>query len=484
MNRGEKYRAEARRRPLRPVLATLLCALVFLPLYGRAGDASSGRLADRIFDPKRYNYFNDYLLIAFDIEPAHHSNIVSGELLEIRSDRRVTRSLLMEWDASRGGTEVFFHSDRKFRRYAFAHMRLDSALRMEIAFDFRQDMVTLTSGPDTVRIREMKLSRDEAYSFALLPGLSAVSGDMGPELKVKNLSVLSDAPGRSKRVFFWYLFIIGADIVIFLFILLYYRRRKRSGEAEQDLLRASSIHTVELPRASAVYLFGGLKIYDRNGEDVSKRLSPMLRELLSILVVFSGQGGVPSSTLKDLLWFDMSPDNARNNRAVNFRKLRMVLSMAGNMEIVKTEGGNWKLEPGEVFVDYLYYKDILSSPAPLSREDVEKIISLARNGNILPETDYVWLDATKGEVSDQIIDRLLLFAESDAIRNNAGAYFVIAEAISKLERLNEDALKFRCKAYALSGRHQSAKNSYDRFCVEYKTVYGQDFPIPFTEVVK
>lgn len=265
-------------------------------------------------------------------------------------------------------------------------------------------------------------------------------------------------------------------------MILYRIRKRKRVENDDELIKIGLLEKYPLPQKSAIYLFGGLRLYNKEGEEISKKMSPTLKELLSILIIHSDKNGISSAKLKELLWFHMNVDSARNNRAVYLRKLRILFEEIGTITVLN-DNSCWKIDCGDVFVDYLFYKETLSLSDISAKQKVERLIAIVNQGGILSDSDQVWVDSIKGDVTNEIIEILLLFAESDSANVNPGTCLMISEAISNLERLNEDSLRLRCRAYALSGRYQSAKSTYDRFCAEYKSVYDQDYQISFTDIV-
>lgn len=471
------------RRSLMVIGAVMLAESAAGSASGRDSALQQDDLRDsELLSERKYSYFRGEWMVEFGLRPAKGINAVTGELLVIRSNDNIPRAILVDWDKA-DGTTLFFYAGHKYQKFSLEGVSLDRYNKVSIHLDFRRDLITAVIDRDTAVIRGADLSIDNGYTFSLLPVLSQPAAyGAEPTFSIEDLSIVADNI-QTTNAFYWYLFIIAADIVIFMALYLHRRRRGDEEEGSDELLDTKMLGKTELPRVSAIYIFGGLKIFDRRGEEISHKLSPLLKELLCLLIVHTDRGGISSAKLKELLWPDMSPDSARNNRAVYFRKLRILFKDVGEADI-KSDGEYWKLETTDTFVDYLWFKEVMRRSDILAGEDIGTVISISGNGNILPEADYLWLDSVKDEVSNQIIDQLLLFAESDAVRNNAGAYFIISEAISRLERLNEDSLVLRCKAYSLSGRHQSARNAYDRFCREYKSVYGETFSIPFADILK
>ena len=435
-------------------------------------------------ESNRYVFYENPLTIHFNIKPFNTIESVTGELFGLKSSDGTYRTIFMDWSREDGHCNVFFNVNHKVKRQVFHHVDLNAQTTIAIVVDFKNDQIALAINNDTVIVKNMHLLPDEGYRYSILPILSvSPDEDTNPIFTISNLSI-SAKSGRPSTERWKFFLIIFVNILIIISLYIHHRFRKhQKNTVQDDILNANPFGRFDMPLSKAIYLFGGLKIYDRQGEDISQQLSPILKEVLSLLIIHSPGIGISSAKLTELLWSDMPSKNARNNRGVYFNKLRKILNAVGDIEI-ENHDNCWKINCGNVFVDYFYYKKKMDLPEEFSKEQIGGIIAIAHNGNILPEMDYLWLDEVKSKIANEIMDRLLAYGESEAVNNNPVIYFALSEVISKLDSFNEDALIFRCKAYVLLGRHQSAKNCYDKFCIEYKSVYNEDFPTPFTEIVK
>ena len=101
-------------------------------------------------------------------------------------------------------------------------------------------------------------------------------------------------------------------------------------------------------------MLGGLQIFDSNGNDITQKFTPVIRQMfLFILLNFIQNGkGITSERLDETFWSGMDKDSASNNRNVNIRKLRLLLKEIGDITL-KNEKSYWLLDIGsEVFIDY------------------------------------------------------------------------------------------------------------------------------------
>ncbi|MGL5788171.1 MAG: hypothetical protein ACRCX4_15365 [Bacteroidales bacterium] len=462
-------------------------------LAGETGKTKMSIRTDEFLSADKFTYFEDKLFVTYDIRFAKTVNSFSSVLLQSESSKHNSFFLMMDGNVSERKLSLFLGRNMIIRKEI---AEIDSSLLQSrsvpvyIEMDMRKDLLrcSLTPG-DTSVFSNVGLSVDDGYQFSMVMNPLNIKQGAYPEkgIAYRDLKIVADYNDTKGTSVYWFILIVAIDIVIFAFM--YYRRRnkKRRGqeEPEETLSKDSSMTLCRpvLPHKSAIYLFGGMRIYNRDGEDISKRFSPILKELLALLIVHSDKKGISGDKMKSYLWQDKTIASARNNRAVNLGKLRNLLAEVGDFEI-KSDDGYWRIDTSDIFIDYLTYRSILKNPGILSKEEVEMLCVIASEGNILPEQQYEWLDTLKGTISDDIFDKFLGFAETLDEDHAADLYIGIADVMFKFESINEQALALKCRAYSRSGRHSAAKIFYDKFCDEYRAVYDEEFPISFAEILK
>lgn len=94
---------------------------------------------------------------------------------------------------------------------------------------------------------------------------------------------------------------------------------------------------------------------DRTGNYITKMRSPLIRELLLVVLLYSikWERGIRTEKLTEILWFDKAVDSVRNNRSVNIAKLKVILDKMSSCQISK-ETGYWKIifDENRVKIDY------------------------------------------------------------------------------------------------------------------------------------
>ena len=242
---------------------------------------------------------------------------------------------------------------------------------------------------------------------------------------------------------------------------------------------------VRASRKPGIYFLGGFCVIDKSGTDITGKFTPVMTQLLCILILntIKNGKGISGPALKEILWSDKSDESAINNRSVNIRKLRLILESVGGFRIVH-ESSWWRFVVPDnvecdifsagVFLDKYNGKSFIPD-----REASEKLVSLCSRGNLLPDLHYEWLDDFKFSYSTDVIDALnktLLMEQDNSSR------VVLSSAIMKFSPLDEEALAVKCSSLVALGKNGLAKAAFASFCKEYEATMGENLPYSFEKV--
>jgi DNA-binding SARP family transcriptional activator len=283
------------------------------------------------------------------------------------------------------------------------------------------------------------------------------------------------------------------------------RRRKRRAVATQPVspppttqnpvilttaepvMVAEEFDNTRTVNKNAIFLFGDLQLFTPEGNEITKYFTPLLKELFLVILMYSVKfdRGVSSEKLNEILWFDKSEKSARNNRSVNIAKLKSLLDKMGHCHLSK-DTGYWKIEIdySQIMVDYHNYLSIVSNKTKLNKQKIIQLTHITQRGNFLSNIEYEWLDAFKSEVSNEIIDSYIQFANSVQIADDAEFLIKLANDIFYFDPVNEEAMILKCKALAHIGKHSLAKNTFESFNKEYKAIYGEAFERDFHSILE
>lgn len=241
------------------------------------------------------------------------------------------------------------------------------------------------------------------------------------------------------------------------------------------------------PTRNSIFLFGDLQLFTAEGKEITKSFTPLLKELFLVIMLYSVKmgRGVSSEKLNEILWFGKSEKSARNNLSVNIVKLKSLLDQMGHYQLSK-DTGYWKIDIdyNAIFVDYHAYLNIVCNKDKLDKQKIIQLTHITQRGNFLSNIEYEWLDAFKSDVSNEIIDSYLQFANSVKITDDPKFIIKIANDIFYFDPVNEEAMVLKCKALSYLGKHSLAKSTYENFNKEYREIYGEDFDKNFHAVVE
>lgn len=236
---------------------------------------------------------------------------------------------------------------------------------------------------------------------------------------------------------------------------------------------------------STLYLFGGFQVFDKNGHDITGKFTMTLKELFVLILLHSVkfEKGISTTTLQEHLWPDKDELSARNNRNVNIKKLRTLLEEVGNISIENNNAYLQLVIGDDVFCDYHAVSRILDNSNALDRSMVEVLLKYVKRGNLLPNIQTAWIDSFKSDISNRIIDTLIEYAKELNVTQDDRLLLDIADAIFNYDSINQEALVIKCSVLNKKGKHSLAKTWYDHFVKEYKTLYSENYPKTFEEVI-
>jgi two-component SAPR family response regulator len=236
--------------------------------------------------------------------------------------------------------------------------------------------------------------------------------------------------------------------------------------------------------SSAIYLFGGFEVYDKEGNDITSMFTPTLKQLFLLILLSKSKNekGITSFKMIEYLWYDKSESSARNNKNVNISKLKLILEKIGNVELVG-ENNYWSINLGEkVFCDYTYVTKVLDQIKNNLKDKVSisNFLDIVSVGEFCPDIQSEWMEMYKVDISNRLIDGLDLLSKN---QKDPGVLEVIANIILKYDPLNEEAIVIKCRSLYATGKKVLAKQSYDDFCRDYKALLDAEFSISFKDIV-
>lgn len=229
-----------------------------------------------------------------------------------------------------------------------------------------------------------------------------------------------------------------------------------------------------------IRFFGGFKVLDKDGNDLSSQFSITLKSLLVLLVLFTEKDGkgIINHKLLQNLWFDRTDESAINNRNVYISKLRSIMQKVGDITI-SNHKGFWQIKFGEgCFCDYPEAMHLLRD---YHEEQADRLLELLLQGNMLPNMEFDWLDPFKSTFSNKAIDCLTHLLQNGGYDD--ALLLRIADTLFLHDFLNENALTVKCQILCKQNKRGLAKMQYDAFCREYKATLDEEYPRSFKDLV-
>lgn len=368
---------------------------------------------------------------------------------------------------------------------------VESGTSISLADSIRYDFIDTDSDAGLIASR----TKDAFFAYVLT---KTESGKYIVNVyRVNNPVATSDIVpriGTAKGSVWWWLVAAMMFIVVAALV---YSLIKRQGKKEEetsssgtdgDEVRNDSERCLDnvddRPLPAGVYLLGGFKVINREHEDISGKFTPLMKQLLSLMVLYTERnGGISNVELKELLWDDKSNESFSNNRGVNFKKIRTCLSEVGEVDMV-SRNGKWCITDEDGMCDWLVEKKLIDSLGESEEmgAGVEEILRLAKKGPLLPEMRSEWLDPFKAKYTESMLDLLSRFRDAEDVSPEMQVR--ISDLILEFDSLDEDSVRVKCNAYIKMKRLGSAQKVYKNFVEEYSAVMGEDFTESFKEFVK
>jgi two-component SAPR family response regulator len=304
---------------------------------------------------------------------------------------------------------------------------------------------------------------------------------------------------------YWFLAALFAAIVLMIAIFLKQKRRKQNQHsvndkklpvlqsqpafqslADEEKLSSHGLYE-NFKTSSAIFLFGHFEVIDKEGNDITRQFTPLLKEIFLLILIntFKDGKGISSDKLYETIWVDKPIKDARNNFSVNIVKLKSILEKVGATAISK-ETGKWRFEilNNSIKLDYQQFLKLADEKSSaIDKNYITELLTMLKEGAFLREAQYSWLDDTKANVSDFVISAILNYTSNAILQSEPDFILKLANCIFQFDQMNEEALELKCRSLIILGRHGLSKETYLNFMKEYTRNYGQDFEKTYSEII-
>lgn len=247
--------------------------------------------------------------------------------------------------------------------------------------------------------------------------------------------------------------------------------------------RQSAMVTVSHSSGPCILLFGQFTVIDKEGNNISRLFSPLVKELFLLLLLHSlpDRKGITSEKINETLWPGRAVKDAKNNRSVNIVKLKNILDKLGHYTLEK-ENNKWVLhfDDEQVDIDLLQYFTLADRK---DNKAIQLLVNITGRGGLLAETEYSWLDKFKSDIAATISTLFLNYLNQWSGKSSPELIIAITNCILNFDPLCEEAVIFKCRALVTLKQHAAAKAIYNSFVKEYKDIYGEIFEKEYQEIL-
>ncbi len=235
-----------------------------------------------------------------------------------------------------------------------------------------------------------------------------------PPIAVSENIYSDDKNPKSSRSFT--VLILSVFAIGFSFIYLLVRKKKQNPSVQAALEKVvGENYTIESDVIkNAIKLFGGFRIFDKDGKDISSEFSQKIKEIFLIILIRSfdqhRQKGMTSEELSTIIWPESSGDKLKSSRGVAISRIRKLLP---SVEGIKLEFIDklWciTLDNGAIidYAEYIRIRKTRNSDKYLSNEKMDSLINILEGGEFLKGISYEWLDPIKMKINAEIVELLI-----------------------------------------------------------------------------
>lgn len=301
-----------------------------------------------------------------------------------------------------------------------------------------------------------------------------------PPISESNYYQLKKASASSNNIL-WYslvgVLLFGVSVIA---LFKYRKKLKKEPVNVQIAVETTDYQTHSNNLTSAINIFGRFEVIDKHGKDISQTFSPLLKQLLIVLIIHSNHKKRPLTTqeLTNIFWMDADPANAKNSRGVAIKRLREILHNVGNVEIIFENQLWYIIIMNGTRCDYFEYLTLRNSKIDIP-EWRQKYASVIGRGLILPELSYEWLDPIRASILNEIektSEEIIINEENEDIKLQT------AQALLLWDSINETAITTAIQILIKQKKTNLALELYKTFSSEYLKLMDEPFSQSFEDI--
>lgn len=320
------------------------------------------------------------------------------------------------------------------------------------------------------------------------------------ELNTKEIEVqyanLTEETSKNKIRSIWV--VVSIAFISILSFVFWNKRKRKKVDTSKKLSQEISLSLKDISKSNIlqdfkqrIHCFGPLCIFDNEKINVAKKFSPKLKEVFLVILLYSQKNGKGLSTkqLTEFLWPGMTSQEAKNTRGTTIQNLRTLLSTCPDINL-DFRNKYWYMEVGEdCYLDYRqalnYFRYFEEANCEISilEKELQKLLTLLRNGRLLSNSSSSWLDPFIEKFSNQVIEACTLYAQNLDYQKHQELLLQLTEIIYLYDDLNETALRLKLQILIQQGKLSLAHTIHANFAKLYQKLYNVEYPLSFKEMV-
>lgn len=289
-----------------------------------------------------------------------------------------------------------------------------------------------------------------------------------------SMAELSMTPQRSYRSMILYLL----TAIVACVILGVTAWRRFGPKRRVDLSQTVPVVKQSMPTSNAVYLFGAFTVYDKVGTDISHLFGYKMRQLFTLLLLNSKNGGSESTVMYDVLWADKDIAKAKNIKGVMLTNLKKILLDIDGIDIIHIDNRYTIRISNLFYCDYLHYQSLTCSTDHsdlLSAAEVVIMQEILDRGPFLKNIDNENFDPYKKDVDEYALSAMARQLRQDCESRNYSNMLKVSKTLFTLDALSESALCGYVYAQSRLNNMESAQKKYTHFVSIYSQSLGEHY---------
>ncbi len=277
-----------------------------------------------------------------------------------------------------------------------------------------------------------------------------------------------------------------------IYIIRYRKKKKKVKNSGVDYRESNTPKAEKKPESNLVTIFGGLRINDTNGLEITRKLTRKQYEVLSFTAYHtfrSAKGkGVEIERLDTMIWHDTPHENIKNTRNVTLSKIRTALKgFEGVSLIVNDNSISLKIDEkyhNEIESYFMLKRHLSGKEEITDEESINSFIRYASRGRFFGPLTEEWVDDLRSKEESEIIAIVTRYLNRICEEGKFDRCLEVIDSISVHDPLNEELLGIRLRSLYNLGRHSIALEIFNSYCKEYEAIIGAKYHAPLQDLLK